>query len=102
MATEHHDTDSFKGASFRRVDLAGASFREADLSGVTVRDSDVRGLRIVASWVDDVHVSGHEGVGRVLVDDVDVTDFVRAELDRRDPERVVVRGMRTLDDVRAA
>ena len=71
---EHHqDTDAFRGATFRRVDLSGASFREVDLSGVTVRDSDVRGLRIVASMVDDVHLSGHEGVGRVVVDDVDVS-----------------------------
>lgn len=100
---EHHqDTDSFRGATFHRVDLSGASFREVDLSGVTVRDSDVRGLRIVASMVDDVHLSGHEGVGRVVVDDVDVSDYVAAELDRRHPERVLVRGMRAADDVRAA
>ena len=53
-----------------RVDLSGASLREVDLSGATIRDSDVTGLRIVASVVDDVHLSGHEGVGRVVVDDV--------------------------------
>ena len=98
----HEDTDAFRGATFRRVDLAGASFREVDLSGVTVRDSDVRGLRIVASVVDEVHLSGHQGVGRVVVDDVDVSGYVAAELDRRHPERVLVREMRTADDVRAA
>jgi hypothetical protein len=102
MTEEHHDTDAFRGATFSRVDLAGTSFREVDLSGATVRDSDVRGLRIVASMVDDVHISGHEGVGRVVVDDVDVSAFVAAELDRRHPERVLVREMRTVDDVRAA
>ena len=102
MGTEHHDTDSFRGATFRRVDLSGASFREVDLSRVTVRDSDVRGLRIVASMVDDVHLSGHEGVGRVVVDDVEVTEYVRAELDRRHPERIGVRDARTAAALRAA
>jgi hypothetical protein len=102
MTLDHQDTDAFRAATFRRVDLAGASFREVDLSGATVRDSDVRGLRIVASSVDDVVINGHEGVGRVVVDDVEVTAFVRAELDRRNPERVLIREMRSLDEVRAA
>jgi hypothetical protein len=98
----HEDTDAFRGATFRRVDLSGASLREVDLSGVTIRDSDVRGLRIVASWVDDVVVDGHEGVGRVVVDDVEVSGYVTAELDRRHPERVLIREMRSADEVRAA
>ena len=102
MTADHHDTDAFRGATFRRVDLAGASLREVDLSGATIRDSEVTGLRIVASVVDDVHLSGHEGVGRVVVDDVDVTAYVRSELDRRHPERVLIREMRSADDVRAA
>ena len=91
--TQHHEnTDAFRGATFSRVDL----------SGVTVRDSDVRGLRIVASWVDEVVLNGHEGVGRVVVDDVEVTGFVRAELDRRNPERVLIREMRSVAEVRSA
>jgi len=102
MTIDHHDTDAFREATFRRVDLAGASFREVDLSHVTIRDSDVRGLRIVASMVDEVVIDGHEGVGRVVVDDVEVTEFVRAELDRRHPERVLVREMRTVEEVRRA
>ena len=76
MTTDHHDTDAFRGATFRRVDLSGASLREVDLSGATIRDSDVRGLRIVASMVDEVVINGHEGVGRVVVDDVEVTAYV--------------------------
>jgi hypothetical protein len=98
----HQNTDAFRGATFRRVDLSGASLREVDLSGATIRDSDVTGLRIVASLVDDVHLSGHEGVGRVVVDDVDVSAYVSGELDRRHPERVLIREMRSADDVRAA
>ncbi|MEH0820975.1 MULTISPECIES: DinB family protein [unclassified Micromonospora] len=37
----------------------------------------------------------------MVVDDVDVTAFVAAELDRRHPERLQVRAMRTADDYRA-
>jgi uncharacterized damage-inducible protein DinB len=38
----------------------------------------------------------------VRVNDVDVTDYVEAELDRRIPERVQVRAMRTAEEYRAA
>jgi uncharacterized damage-inducible protein DinB len=40
-------------------------------------------------------------VGNFVVNDVDVTEFVAAELDRRHPERVQLRQMRTADDYRA-
>jgi hypothetical protein len=99
MAAEHTDTDAFRGATFRTadmrgasfhtVDLSGARFHNVDLSGATFRDSDLSGVWIVASLVADLRVSAHEdGGSRVVVDDVDVTDFVAAELDRRHPERV--------------
>jgi hypothetical protein len=112
MADEYTDTDAFRGATFRTVDLAGAtfhavdlsgaSFHGVDLSGATFRDSDLSGVRIVASLVADLRVSAHDdGGSRVVVDDVDVTDFVAAELDRRHPERVRLRAVRTADDHRA-
>ncbi|MEV4115600.1 DinB family protein [Nonomuraea sp. NPDC049695] len=47
----------------------------------------------------DVNVSGD--VRNFLVNDVDVTPFVEAELDRRHPERTQLRAMRTADDFRA-
>jgi hypothetical protein len=40
-------------------------------------------------------------VGNFVVNDVDVTAFVEEELDRRHPERVQLRAMRTADDYRA-
>jgi hypothetical protein len=44
-------------------------------------------------------VSGY--VSNFVVNGVDVTDFVDAELDRRHPERVQLREVRTADDFRA-
>ena len=40
-------------------------------------------------------------VGNFVVNDVDVTAFVEGELDRRHPERVQLRAVRTADDYRA-
>lgn len=82
-------TDAFRGASFTVADLTGATFRDCDLSQVT----------IVASWLVDVSISGH--VENLVVNDVDVTSFVTAELDRRHPERVQLRELRTAQDYRA-
>ena len=86
MAAEYSDTEAFRGASFTGADLTGAKFRDCDL----------RQVRIVDSWLIDVQVSGE--VGSFVVNDVDVTEFVTAELDRRNPERVLVRSMQTADD----
>lgn len=91
MAEEHSNTAAFRGAVFRTSDLNGATFRECDLSGVRIAGSLVAGLR----------VSGFSGDAGLLVDDIDVTEYVRAELDRRFPERVQLRAMRTADDHRA-
>jgi DinB superfamily/Pentapeptide repeats (8 copies) len=89
MADEHHDSDTFRGARFTGADFTGAIFRDCDL----------RRLKIVDSWLVDVNVSGL--VGNFLVNDVDVTGFVEAELERRHPERAQLRRMKTADDYRA-
>ncbi|WP_448627636.1 DinB family protein [Geodermatophilus sp. URMC 64] len=88
----HANTRAFRGASFHYADLCGATFR----------DCDMREVRIVSSMVDGLVVSGFDGrAGRVVVDDVDVSGYVAAELDRRHPERVRLRAARTADDLRA-
>lgn len=93
MPAEHTRTDAFRGARFSAVDLSGATFRDCDLTGA----------RIVSSMVADLRVSSFAGEGgTVVVDDVDVTGYVSAELDRRHPERVQVRAARTADEIRAA
>ena len=56
-------------------------------------------VKIVDSWLVEVNVSGY--VSNFVVNDVDVTAFVDAELDRRHPERVPLREMQTADDFRA-
>jgi hypothetical protein len=89
MAAEYQQTDAFLGASFTEADFTGARFRDCDL----------RQVKIVDSWLTDISVSGL--IGSFVVNDVDVTEFVQAELDRRHPERVQLRAVETADDYRA-
>jgi DinB superfamily/Pentapeptide repeats (8 copies) len=90
MPAEYDNTDEFRETRFTNADLSGATFRGCDL----------RRVKIVDSWLENVNMSGL--VGNLVVNDVDVTAFVEAELDRRHPERAQVRQMRTADDYRAA
>lgn len=88
----YHDdgtNDRFRGASFMVADLRGARFVDCDLSQV----------KIVDGCLVDVDVSGY--VDRFVINGIDVTEFVDAELDRRHPERVQLREMRAADDLRA-
>ena len=89
VTAEHRDTDEFRGAWFIGCDLTGATFRSCDL----------RQLRIVDSLLVDVDISGD--VGNFVVNGVDVTAVVAAELERRQPERAQLRAMKTADDYRA-
>lgn len=86
MAADYDSTHAFRGASFTGADFTGASFRDCDLRQVKITDS----------WLTDVRVSGL--VDRFVVNDIDVTAFVEGELDRRHPERVQLRAMRTAGD----
>ena len=71
--------------------------------GATFRDCDLRDVRIVSSFVDGLVIRGFSGqAGPVLVDDIDVSGYVAAELDRRHPERVRVREAHSLAELRAA
>lgn len=89
VAADDDRTGTFRGASFTGADFTGADFRDCDLRRVKVTDS----------WLVDVRMSGL--VENFIVNDVDVTAFVEGELDRRHPERVQLREMRTADDYRA-
>jgi hypothetical protein len=89
MPAEYANTDALRGATFAGADLTGARFRDCDL----------RQVKIVDSWLIDVNVSGI--VGNFVVNDVDVSAFVEAELDRRPPERSKLRQMESPDDYRA-
>jgi hypothetical protein len=77
----------------------GARFTVADLTGARFVDCDLTGVRVVDSWLVGVDLSGY--VDGLVVNGVDVTAYVAAELDRRHPERVALRGLRTAEDFRA-
>jgi hypothetical protein len=75
-------TDAFRGTTFDVRDLTGSRFVDCDLSGV----------KVVDSWLVGVDLR---------VNDVDVTAYVDAELDRRHPERVQLRELRDANGFRA-
>jgi hypothetical protein len=80
--------------------MADEGFTGEDFRGAVFRDCDMRGVKITDAWLVDVDISGL--IGNLTVNDVDVTAFVEAELDRRQPERALVRQARTPGDHRAA
>jgi hypothetical protein len=77
----------------------GASFTREDFTGATFRDCDLRQVKITDSWLVDISLSGL--VEKFVVNDVDVTAYVEGELDKRHPERVRLRAMRSAGDHRA-
>lgn len=86
-------------STFERVDLSRARLREVRLTDATIQDADLSGLRVRSAWLDGVRMTGVEApdleiygeLGRVLVNGVDVMPLVEAELDRRMPERTLMR-----------
>ncbi|HEY2271394.1 MAG TPA: hypothetical protein VGH30_01365 [Jatrophihabitantaceae bacterium] len=89
MTAKFTGTDEFRSARFDACDL----------SGMSLRDCDLRNLKTSDCWLVDVNISGR--IRNLRVNDIDVTDYVNAELDRRHPERAQVRSMSTADDHRA-
>jgi hypothetical protein len=69
-------------------DLAGAVFWGADLSGARFRDVNLTGVTITHAWLVDVEVDAL--VERVVINGVDVTDFVN-EHDPWYPLRAMLR-----------
>ena len=90
MTGEYAQTDRFRGA---RIHLC-------DLAGLEIRDCEVSGLKIVDCEGSDVYLGGD--FERLVVNDVDVTMYVEAELDRQHPARLLAREATSPDDYRAA
>ncbi len=72
-----------------RADLTGSRFEEVDFSrsrfsNVYFRDTVIRG-----AWLQRVEIDGH--LDRVTINGVDVGPLIEAELDRRDPDRTLLR-----------
>lgn len=74
-------------------------FVEEDLRGAEFRECELDGARFVGVVMQDVAIDGL--VTRLVVNGVDVTEFVTTELDRRYPVRVLIRSEEPAD-LRAA
>ena len=93
---------SLQGATLHQRDLSGTTFDTCTLEGARFRDCNLSGVTVVSSYVEDLRVSSLHGQGgRVIVDDVDVSEYVATELDRRFPVRVALRALSGPDDYRA-
>ena len=92
-----------EGARFHRVNLHGSTFREVHLTDALLQDVDLSRTRVRAALFDGVRITGaevadleiHGELGRLLVNGVDVVPLVEAELDRRMPERALLRASDT-------
>jgi hypothetical protein len=73
------DTDVLRGARFERADLSGTTFRDVDLTGTKVTDAVLI----------DADISGL--ITGLKINDVEVAPLISDELDRRHPERVLLR-----------
>lgn len=89
MTAEYTGTDAFKDARFSDCDAAGMRFRDCDMRDVKITSSLITGMRLSGDFE------------TLLVNDIDVTGYVAAELDRRFPERVAAREMKTAEEYRA-
>lgn len=83
------EDQSLAGSRFERVDLSGSQFRACELNGTTFRGVEfnqvvMRGVELV-----DVDINGE--LLNVTVNGVDLGPLVEAELNRRCPERVLMR-----------
>jgi hypothetical protein len=78
-----------RGSRFERVDLSGAQFRTADLADARFRGVDLHG--VVMRGVELVNVDIHGEIENLTINGVDIAPLVNAELDRRYPDRAMMR-----------
>ncbi|HYN67441.1 MAG TPA: DinB family protein [Ornithinibacter sp.] len=88
MTAEYAQSDQFRGA---RIHLC-------DLAGLEIRDCEVSGLKVVDCYGTAVSLGGD--FESVVVNDVDVSAYVEAELDRQHPARRLAREAESPDDYR--
>jgi DinB superfamily len=70
-------------------DLQNSRFLRVDLSGSRLHGVMLQNVKITDAWVNNVEISCL--LGSLIVNDVDVSGYVRAELDRRHPELRMLR-----------
>jgi uncharacterized protein YjbI with pentapeptide repeats len=86
--TEFREQD-LSGARFERVNLRGAHFRKVHLNDARFVAVDFAGVRMRGVELADVEISGE--LKNVVVNGVDIAPLVDAELNRRTPERALMR-----------
>jgi len=74
---------------FIERDLTGARFKIVDLSNSRFSDLNLSGALLRGVWADRLELDGD--FGSLIVNGVDVAPYVLAEMDRLDPERVLMR-----------
>jgi uncharacterized damage-inducible protein DinB len=79
LADSRFQLTRFAGAQFRGCAFAGSRFRIVEMDGVTMRGVELN----------DVEICGD--IGNLKINGVEVGPLVEAELDRRYPERVLLR-----------
>ncbi len=72
-----------------RTDLSNSRFEEVDFSGSRFRNVYFQDTVIRGAWLQRVEIDGH--LDGVTVNGVDVGPLIEAELDRRDPDRTLLR-----------
>lgn len=65
------------------------SYVDEDLRGAEFRECDLTGARLIGVVLEDAVIDGY--VTNLVVNGVEVTGYVEAELDRRHPVRVLIR-----------
>jgi hypothetical protein len=89
MTGSRFDHVDLTGARFERVNLSGAEIRAARLDRTTFRAVDLTG--VVMRNVEMCDVDIHGELRNVTINGVDVGRLVEEELDRRHPERAMMR-----------
>lgn len=75
--------------NYLREDLSHSRFEEVDFSGSRFQNVYFRDTVIRGAWLERVEIDGY--VSGLTINGVDVGPLIEAELDRRDPERTLLR-----------
>lgn len=88
IGAELHHLD-LTGAHLRKVRLREANLKAVDLAGVDIRGLSMTSARVRNAELFDVEI--HAALHNVTINGIDVAPLILAEMDRRDPERVLMR-----------
>ena len=91
--------EDLSGSTLRHVRLRGARFEDVDLSGATFRDVWMKDVEFRGVMFPEVRMRGvgfhnvdiYGEIDGLVINGVDVGTYVQEELDRRYPERPLMR-----------